>query len=298
VVSPNQTGLELFARGNDKGIYRKVITTSATGAWVKLSDLDGSIIDNRSDLDCSANSSTVHIVALGTNPAGALMHAYGAGTSYNAFFREISASTFDPSPSVTVVGSGSPNNWRLAGISAGYTQLGEVSSGTYTEFTGARPGPALISAPDLAYLAVSNANYTFLAAFDATNTLSLHRYVISPLPANYSTPGQLPAPTGTLYEYTPTICAAPYQGNYVVYLAAVAGGRLYASYLSNIADLSTFTSWVQVGTETVSSAPDCVITSDRVMHIVALNSSGATMLYEADPNTVSTWSAPKNLGTY
>ncbi len=287
VVSTNGTSIEVFARGADKKIYRKTVNGSTQSKWVGLVDLDGALIDNRSDLDCSATSSQVHIVALGQSPAGALLHATGFDTAYNEFKRELT-DTFNPSPSVATLTSALADVHRIGTVPGSWVRVGEISaSGVHSDF-GVIPvagSSAFNSAPDIAYIPSTTSNSTYVMAFDTTNQLTIGRYVQSAAPGWLTPPLQLPAPTSTLYQYSPTVCTGPGQASpmstaaYYVYLAAVAGDRLWSTYNTSFPS-GLFSGWLQAGTE-AASAPDCVVTyGDDIMHIVTLSSSGSTLLYE------------------
>ena len=102
VATPTQDAIEVFGRNSDGHIYRRAYDGMNWGSWDSLVGLDGDMIDARSDLDCSATSTGVHIVASGLNPTGALLHAFGFGTSYNPFVRELSQFAFKPSPAIAV----------------------------------------------------------------------------------------------------------------------------------------------------------------------------------------------------
>jgi hypothetical protein len=309
VVSSDQAAIEVFARGNDSSIYRRVVTADSTGSWGKLTDLDGTLLDNRTDLDCSANPATVHIVALGAQtvsfPAGSFLHAYGTGTSYNPFFRELAANTFDPSPSITLLASGRPNNWRIGATSLSVLYIGEVDNGTYSSLNTPLPGLPFKSSADLGYMPGSTNDKTLVAAFDTDGSLAIHRYVISSEPAAWmNPPAQLPAPTGRSYQYSPTICqgmgqASGAPGAFHVYVFAVAGDTLWSSYTSDSSLMAStdFSGWASVG-NTASTAPDCAVTSDNVVHVVTLGSSGSVLLYEGSPFNGTPWTLKQDLGVF
>jgi hypothetical protein len=298
VVSTNGTSIEVFARGSDKKIYRKTVAGTTQGKWANVSDLDASLIDNRSDLDCSATITNVHIVALGVSPVGAVLYASGSGTSYNPFARQFSTETFSPSPSVTALTAAFANDFRIATYQGSLIKIGEVASGTYSDF-GVIPETATFnSSPDIAFLASSSANYTLMVAFDTSNQLTLQQYSIGSGGASWLNPPlQLAAPTSTLYQYTPSICVDGGQATGTtsnMYLATVAGDRLWTSY--NTGSLSLpFSGWLQSGAE-AASAPDCVLTyGDTVMHVVTLSNTGSVLLYEGKGGGPFT---KTDLGTY
>src|SRR6266545_5853892 len=89
VTSTDSISVETFARGVDQRIHRRVFSNARWGAWADIQGLDATSIDARSDLDCAAVSDAVHLVASGTKPVGAILHAFGFGTSYNPFLREL-----------------------------------------------------------------------------------------------------------------------------------------------------------------------------------------------------------------
>ena len=99
----------VFGRGNDSKIHEKTNSSGAGwGAWAALS-LDATVLDIRSDLDCGADSSdAIHLVATGTNPLGAFMHATGSGTTFNAFGREFPTLTFT-TPGAAIAAYGGSN---------------------------------------------------------------------------------------------------------------------------------------------------------------------------------------------
>ena len=70
VANTGGTGVEVFARGDDKKIYRRAVDGNALGSWAVLAGLDGTAIDNRSDLDCAGGTTDINIVAVGNNPHG------------------------------------------------------------------------------------------------------------------------------------------------------------------------------------------------------------------------------------
>src|SRR6478736_8837370 len=162
VTSTGSTGVETFGRGDDKKIYRRVINGNALGSWAALGTLDGTAIDSRSDLDCAGTADTIHIVAVGNNPTGALLSTTGSGTTYPAFARVLSQQVFLPSASVAVVSSA--YRW-LAGLTTSslYT---EGSDGTSKIPTNLQNLP--FSGLDTAFSSGSSVSHYYLAVFDST----------------------------------------------------------------------------------------------------------------------------------
>jgi hypothetical protein len=101
-------------------------------------------------------------------------------------------------------------------------------------------------------------------------------------------------PTGTTFEFSPTICTGNYQGMNTTYIAAVASGKLWFSSNSGI-DSATQQPWALVSSD-VGSAPDCVVTNENELNIVALNKNGSIM-YHKGTNKGANWLS-SDLGAY
>ena len=112
-------GVEVFARASDGRIYRRAYDGSNWGNWGAICRRSTArMIDARSDLDCSATGTSVHLVATGLNPIGAFLHAFGIGTTYNPFFRELpSPTTLQARPIVV----GKRRRYFLGAIAIGAT---------------------------------------------------------------------------------------------------------------------------------------------------------------------------------
>ncbi|HKO53357.1 MAG TPA: hypothetical protein VJV79_36865 [Polyangiaceae bacterium] len=273
VTSTGGTGVEVFGKGDDKKIYRRAIDGNALGSWAVLAGLDGTAIDSRSDLDCAGNADSIHIVAVGNNPTGALLSAAGFGTTYGAFARALPQRVFLPSATVAVVGSG---YYWLSGL---------TTSSVYGE--GLDPLPRVLvptnlqnlpwTGLDSAYLSGSSVSYYYLATFDSTAQLAVYILQFTQGGPVWLTPRVLPPPTGKQYERTPTICG--YRSSDVtlrVHLAATAGGQLWHAYSAG--GEAPFSEWVLTGNQGgVTSAPDCATTSDGSVHIVALDSAAGVV---------------------
>jgi hypothetical protein len=276
--------VEVFARGDDKKIYRRVVDGNALGSWAVLGALDGTAIDNRSDLDCAATASNINIVAVGNNPQGALLSASGLGTTYGAFARVLSQQLFLPSASVAVYSGGS--YYWLAGL---------TNSSVYAEqsdFAGAVPRVPnnLTNLPwsglDTALLSGASVSWYYLATFDSTAQLAVYILQLTQGGAASLTPRVLPPPTGKQYERSPTICT--WTSNQTVHLAVTAGGQLW--HASSAGGEAPFSDWELISQVQVTSAPDCATTSDGSLHIVALDSaagvvkiSGSTGAFTTQP---------------
>ncbi|MFZ5896849.1 MAG: hypothetical protein ACOY0T_37680 [Myxococcota bacterium] len=279
VVSPDGSRLEVFARGQDSKIYRAVATTSLAGLkWESLPDLDGSLLDNRSDLDCSGTESAIDIAALALTPRGAYLHASGTGRSYNPFVREFVGSTFAYSPSLSVQGL-----ILLVGISGTIAKVYTQSvDGQDTVDITPIPAISLASSPDTWWQTYSVSDVRFIAGFEASGTLALHMLKRVSGHEGWLNPVRLPPPAGTSFEFSPTVCSwyaeTPPPSSRADHLVAVAGGRLW--HASAESEASPFSAWEQMSETPVASSPDCALTQGApggVIHVVALSESGTIL---------------------
>lgn len=277
IVTPDHTGLEAFARVSDGHIYRRAFDGNTWGGWTNIAALDGTILDARSDLDCGAQSSTsVHIVATGLNPIGALLHAVGSGTVYNAFQRELSDTTFSPGPSIydfddthyTVGALGSASTFPVV-YELGDTSTPNQLTPITTETDSFRSGP------DIAVQPTGASKHTYFAAFDYGGALAIYDHVISSAGSSWAAPVKLSAPEGT-FAFSPTICVQIGEfGVYSVNVAAVAGTQLWYANAPSIS--SAFSDWTPIAADP-TSAPDCAIVgADGIVHVVVLSAAGILM---------------------
>jgi hypothetical protein len=257
--SPDYTNVEVFARGEDQRIYRKVIPASTSGAWVALTDLDGSMLDNRSDLDCSGGE-TVYLAAMGDNPTGAFLRATGSGTTYNQFQRVLEGQTFIQSPSVcgTLV---------AATDSSGLATLENTINNPSTNFAPTLVN-RLVSGPDLGSSSSPISTTIHLVAFDASGQLAYYSETGTPTGTFWAAPLLIAPPTDRRYAYSPTVCFT--LGTHVV---AVAGDRPWHAVNTG----SGFTDWEQMADIVVTSSPDCAGTSDGTIHVVARSETGSIL---------------------
>jgi len=275
VTSTGGTGVEVFARGDDKKIYRRAIDGNALGSWAVLAGLDGNAIDGRSDLDCAGTADSIHIVAVGNNPQGAFLSAVGSGTTYGAFTRALAPQLFLPSASVARSPIG---NYWLGGLTASsvYAEGSNVWDGSQVT---PRVPNNLQNLPwsglDSAYMEGASVSWYYLAAFDSTAQLAVYILQQTQGGPAWLTPRLLPPPTGKQYQGSPTICtwSAGISGDKVVHLAATAGGQLWHAHSDG--GEAPFSAWELTNAQVAAtSAPDCATTPDGAVHIVALD--GAT----------------------
>jgi hypothetical protein len=274
VATPDNKSLEVLGRSSNGHIYRRAYDGSTWGDWSNVTALDGTMIDARSDIDCSATGTSVHVVATAANPVGALLHAFGSQTTYNPFFRELASSTFAPSPSIS-----GPNDshYSLGGLIIGTTvpvlfEFGETPSPIERTPITTQVG-SLISSPDIARQAFAGSTVTYLVAFDSSSSLSIYYYVITSGGGHWAKPVTIAPPAGT-FTFSPTVCTESGGfGVWSVNIVAAAGGQLWYCRTSSITD--AFSSWMPIG-GTVASAPDCALAgeADGTVHVVVLNAAG------------------------
>jgi len=272
VATPDREAIEVFARTIDGHIHRRAFDGVNWGSWNNIAALDGTLIDARSDLDCSATAGSVHIVASGLNPVGVLLHAFGFGTAYNPFVRELPALAFGPSPSIVV-----PNDGQifLGGAPQSLFELdGTASPIELTPITTLTD--PFHSGPDVAAQPAGGSGLRYFVAFDARGVLALYYNVISSSGSYWAEPVKLPAPVGT-FTFSPAICTENGGfGKSSVNIAAVAGGRLWYARTASIT-MEAFSSWTMVANDAASS-PDCtVIGAESVVHVVVLSAVGTVL---------------------
>lgn len=272
VVTPDRTGVEVFARSSDGRVLRRAYDGANWGGWSNLPALDGSLVDARSDLDCAASLTTVHVVASALNPVGAVLRAFGFGTAYNPFARESASLSFGPGPSVAqaqdgvfFIGGSGPGLFELDGTSAP-KELTPITTQT----------DPFRSGPDIALQPTASMGLHYFVAVDAAGALAIYHYVTSSAPAYWASPVKLLPPLGS-FTFNPSICTE--NGAYGVYsvnVVAVAGGRIWYARTSSIT--SPFSTWTMIGTDAATS-PDCAVAGgpDSIVHVVTLSTAGALL---------------------
>jgi hypothetical protein len=266
----------VFASSGQK-IYRRVVSGTSPGSWASLANLDATQLDVRSDLDCSSNANTVHIVATGLNPVGAYMHAFGFGTAYNPFVRELSAnnpSTFaPPGASVAAFMGSTDNEYQMAAAAVSLVWV-DVQPSTPTTTISADVGNQFTSAPDITMQHPSGYYDFQMVAFLSDGTMAYHHEARG-MGAGASDAFSSP-PTSTTYSYSPTLCVYDdgFQNDLIEHVAVVAGGKLYYAHEGSINNTTFSTSWEVVPDVHPASSPDCVVTSDNTVHIVFLTAAG------------------------
>ena len=287
-VYPNAyTSAVVFGRGNDSKIHEKANGNGAGwGAWAALS-LDVTVLDVRSDLDCAADSSdAIHLVATGSNPLGAFMHATGSGTTFNAFVREFPSQTFTtPGASIALRGD-------LYMLGASGPIVDDVTNGAYTEITPITDlANSLTSAIDLAD--VPPTGLQILAAFDSGGLLATYgKYFPTSEPPFWALEGLQP-PNGTSFSFSPSVCADDgLMADSVVHVVAVASGQVWDTWTPDWGSIG-FSPWERIGTQG-ASAPDCTMMGDETVHVVTLNSAGHILDIYGSPGSWTT----TDLGTF
>jgi hypothetical protein len=277
-VTPDLTAVEVFARSSEGRLLRRAYDGSNWGSWANLPALSGSMIDARSDLDCSSAGGTVHLVATGLNPVGALLHAFGSGTTYNPFVRELASLSVAPGPSIAVA---SDIQYFLGalGIGATFPVLYEIGTDTASprEITPiTTQTDSFRSGPDIAIQPAGGSGLRYFAAFDTAGVLAINYNVINSGGASWAQPVKLSPPLGT-FSFSPAICTE--NGGFgvsSVNVVAVAGGRLWYARTSSIT--SPFSSWTMIAMEAASS-PDCVVAGGpgSIVHVVTLSAAGTVL---------------------
>ena len=276
VTTPDGTTIEVFAKGSDGRIFRRAYDGSNWNSWANLAALDGSLIDARSDLDCDASGTTVHLVAAGVNPIGGLLHAFGSDTIYNPFFRELASFSFAPGPSIAAV---TDSHYFLGALGIGAItpalyEFGETSSPrALTPIT--TEAVSIRSGPDIAFQTFGASAVTHFVAFDMSGNLVVYFHVLNSGGAHWEEPVNISPPLGT-FTFSPTVCTE--NGSFGVTsinLVASAGGQLWYSQSPSIT--SAFSSWAPIASAPASS-PDCTVTgAQSIVHVVATSTAGTVL---------------------
>jgi hypothetical protein len=276
VVTPDQNSAEVFGRATDGFIYRRAFDGRNWGPWAPLAGLDGSMIDARSDLDCGASIDTIHIVATGTSPPGALLHAFGFGTSYNTFRRELAPLLVSQSPSVGLLTDDDLYlSWASRAQPADLYDLPAGMAATrYSPITSLTDD--LVSGSDVSL----QSNSVLVAAFDSQNRLAI--YPFSRSGTSWLDPFKLESPAQT-FAFNPAICADNgFSGSFSIDVAAVTGHDLWFASTPRIPNGPIqFSSWTMINDD-AGSSPDCAILRanpnlDAIIHVVTLSSSGTIL---------------------
>jgi hypothetical protein len=277
VVTPDRTGIEVFGRTSDGRILRRAFDGANWGGWTNLIALDGRMIDARSDLDCSPSAGSVHIVATGLSPVGSFLHAFGSGTTYNSFVRELGSLNVAPGPSIAIA---SDTNYYLGafGLGATFPVLYEIGGEMppMHELTPITTEAAPVRAgPDIAIQPAGASLIRYFAVFDSNGVLAIYYHVVNSGGAYWAQPVKLSAPIGT-FTFSPTICTE--NGGFgvsSVNVVAAAGGQLWYSRSSSIT--SSFSSWMPIAADPASS-PDCaVIGAQSLVHVVTTSATGTVV---------------------
>jgi hypothetical protein len=274
VAIPGSLNVETFARSSTGLILRRAFDGRSWTNWTALPGLDAAKIDVRSDLDCAASEDTIHIVGTGVQPVGALEHAFGFGTSYNDFTRELPTRLVPQSPAVSLL-SNNAHFFAWSGLQQlpglFYVQGGMTPAERtpITSLTG-----DLVSAADIS----QQLNALFFAAFDSDAKLAIYQHSMSSGGAMWVASMRLEAP-GT-FAFSPAICAeAGTSGSSSVNVAAVTGRDLWVAGTGS--GLGQFSAWAPISND-AASAPDCAVfretpSNDPTIHVVTLSSRGAVL---------------------
>jgi hypothetical protein len=272
-----------FALGSDHKIHEQSNGGTGWASWGTLSSLDASGIDVRSDLDCSADGSgLVHIAATSSNPAGAAIHAYGSGLSFNPFTREFPTQTF-ATPGAAIAFHPFQFDYVLGAFGPTFESV--ASDGTASILTPITTlGSPFATTVDVAYVAGSFGQ-RLIAGFDNSGKLSVYvNYLPASAPPYWSTIVMLSPPTGTTFNFSPSICGdAGLTATQRNHLIAVAGGHVFDTYSD-----SSYAAWEQISTQQIGSAPDCALMGDQTVHVVALNTAGHVIDIYGSPGSWTT----------
>jgi hypothetical protein len=256
--------------------------------------LHASMVSDTSDLDCSGIAPVIQIAALSGMPLGNVLLSTGDGAVFSQFSTIWAGNyTYTLSPSIFTGGSSRYSIVETKPVQTGVT-TGVVwisySDGTTTD---AEPPPAftpvsLVSGTDVS--APPRTSIIAIVAFDENGRLeALNTYPGVPY---WNGPSFFEPPPGYSFQYSPSICDATTNpsSSGLGHLVAVAGDRIWHTQNSP----TGWGGWEKMSDTPVASAPDCTVTWDDTVHVVALTATGSVL---------HAWGAPGNfsandLGTY
>jgi hypothetical protein len=279
----------VLGRGNDVKIHQRSTNGTTWSAWSAL-PLDPTPLDVRSDLDCGTDGSgALHIVGTGSNPIGALMHASGSGSAFNAFFRELPSQTFSV-PGAAIAFSPFNTDYLLGALSATGLTVDNVSGGTDTAIT---PITTIVnplnSAIDLSVIG----SLQLVVAFDSSSQLATYGRYVTGSSTSWGPAELIQPPNGTSFSFSPTVCGDDgLMADNVVHVVAVASGQVWDTWTPDWSS-TQFSAWERIGTQG-ASAPDCTMMGDETVHVVTLSSAGHILDIYGSPDTWTT----TDLGTF
>jgi len=203
------------------------------------------------------------------------MHASGFGTLFNQFSQEMTSSAYSTGVSIAVPAT-TENRYDMAAVLVGTINWVDVANGGTPAPFAANNVNNLTSAPDIAIQIALNSTHFNLVGFDnSAAPLVFLDYTIGASGSSWWPPQNVAPPTGKTYSYSPTICTQTDipNNNFTRHIAVVAGGKLWYA-ASGTWWPTVFSSWEQASTVDMASSPDCVVTSDGTVHIVALTAAG------------------------
>ena len=199
------------------------------------------------------------MVALGSMPLGSVLRATGTGNTFTAFsaYNTPGVPILTLSPSVETAFDGFSLAATVSRTGAtSLTFYRYAADSTLTTSTSPTLTKTITSGPDVDYDIAGYDVHTFVAFMDdgTMGLLSWSGYMGS----GWSTPQYFGPPSGTTFQYSPSICqvhsmidASP------VHLVAAAGDRLWHSYFT----AAGYTAWEKISDIAVASAPDCAVSS-------------------------------------
>jgi hypothetical protein len=296
VVTTAPDIIEVLARGASQ-IYRRPVGGTEPSNWAAIPDLDASIIDNRSDLDCMNGYHAIHVVASGRTPLGSILHATGTGTVYNPFVRVLTDRTMDPSPSIW---TNSSDSFIIGATNSPVLFAGEVTSGVVANWNAPYGGvnDNIKSGPDIAIRASAGNSSTIFAAFDDINFLNAHYYLQSSAPAYwYEKVLAIAPPSSTTFTFSPSVCVGNYHGlNTTYFVATTQDHKLWIRTATGLEFESLSAAWQQLSDDAYS-APDCVVSNyGEDVNVVVRTQRDTVMLHKGTGKGTS-WISSE-LGVY
>ncbi|MGC4093720.1 MAG: hypothetical protein QM756_38630 [Polyangiaceae bacterium] len=271
----------VYARGDDGRIYtyQHAFSTS-TGLvslpWRQVSGVDSSALVAGAELDCDGYPIT-HIAAIASTPKNSVVHSSGTDATFSAFYNtgiyaeptSLSANT----PGIYTGGAQSADVYSIA-----LTTIGSTSFTIYSVDTGTvkTRGPSLTKS--LASGTENNDIWQVSYTSDGFMLLVSEWYNMGFTgwnPEEYISP-----PTGTTFQYSPTVCGGS--------VFATAGNRLWRLAIGSSA-------WVKVSDTSIVSSPDC---NGNSMAVATTAAGGVLFAYYVENTTGPAAQGAIDLGVY
>jgi hypothetical protein len=299
VATPDQSAnVMIFAR-SAQYVYQATVAPGGSPTWTPAVDstgkqLQAATVSDSSDLDCSGNAPVIQIVALSGMPVGNVLVSTGDGMVFSQLSTTWASNyTYNFSPAIFTSGN---NFYQITETKPAQTGVttGAVAIQFYNGTATVLDPPdwaltiSLVSGTDVGQPPGSDYDAVCIVAFAENGLLEAVGFG-----GNYwGSPEFFEPPLGNSFQYSPSICYATTNpsSNGAGHVVAVAGDHIWHSMSSP----TGWSGWEKMSDTPVASAPDCTVTWDDTVHVVALTPAGSVLHVWGAPGSFSA----NDLGTY